>query len=737
MYMYRLHRFTARRRTRAAWVAGLALAALASAGFASTPTLPDRDHDGVPDLLDLCPATPPGATVVGKGCSALELTLAPEIVVDPVRSRLDEQAATLESDPAYADAGRVLRESSVALAAAAEVMRKGDVCRAADLFAAVVNDLKSGETSLESAIRVQASRLLGARDAQTGLAEGALSVAFLRVHQSLTHQAVDDAGTVSDLARAVCGEVVGDGRLHGQVTEVDDAARTFRLAGDHLVGIAAVALPPGLMPGRTIDGRGLRFADGTALLTSLRNDLRAPGPAPKSTPCLSANVAPFQPFPPYKTDLSVPYRLRLRDGYSQGMFGILVLESVQRLAAKAPSPACSAGGFLNSYYYTMKIDVTQGANTWTIANALKDGDTPVSLPAFLTIGQPAVATATIFETTCGFGCGTPQVQSSETFALVVFPRGHYASATYDRTVFDVGGNQVINDWQPAKITGLTLTSVPDPNPTFGAQGYKITNNTPSYPVLTGVLAGDSFAIYETDQTYNDSLDAATNLGTNGVDHPAGLSWPALYGVNSNGYPFEYSVILPKIVRDRVFSCGSSLDTFYYLPYTGGYPQWQILKGNFDDPISGYSGAHQYALAFSGPSSGAVYAARGGRVVAFDASHPVLDSIDPTSIGNWLSVQHEDGTFGFYFHLAQNGVLVNVGTRVFRDWNIATVGAGKLVFEIGSQTSPSVSGYQTTKGLYEFNLGVPGPIFGVFVPAGLIECQVPRVGAEILSTSNTL
>src|SRR5437763_8432139 len=117
-----------RRRSRAAWMAGLALAALASAGFASP--LPDRDHDGVPDRLDLCRATPPGSTLIGKGCSALDLALAPEILIDPVRSKLAEQAAALESDPSYAEAGRVLREGSLGLAEAGEVMRKGDVCRA-------------------------------------------------------------------------------------------------------------------------------------------------------------------------------------------------------------------------------------------------------------------------------------------------------------------------------------------------------------------------------------------------------------------------------------------------------------------------------------------------------------------------------------------------------------------------------------------------------------------------------
>jgi len=712
-----------RRRARFLWIVCLALAFAASAGFGSAP---DRDHDGVPDRLDRCPATPQGATLVGKGCSALDLALRPEIVVDPVRSQLDEQAAALESDPEYADAGRVLRAGSVGLAKAADVMRKGDVCRAADLFATIVNDLKGGETSFESAIRFQAPKLLGARDGSTSLAEGALSVAFLRVHQSLTHQAVDAAGAVSGLARAACGEVVGTGRLRGQVTEVDDASRTFRLAGDRLVGIAAVALPPGLMPGRNIDGRGFRFADGTALLTSLRNELPAPRLTLKTAPCLSVYVAPFQQFPPYKDFPNEPYRLRERMGYSQGMYGVVSLELNQRLAAKAPNPPCSAGGFLNSYYYSMKIDVTQGASTWTIANALKHGDTPVTLPSALINGQLATVTATIFQTTCGFSCGAPQVLSTEAFPLVMRPFGAYASVTYDKTVFDsfaVNGT-IVN------FTSLNLTNVPDPDPTFAAMGHKLFSNG-NFDVPTAVLIDDSFMIYTADNLYNDKEDPATNLGTNGVDHPAGLSWPTLFGTNSNGKNFEYSVTLPHILRDRVHDCAGTLDSFYYLPYTGGFPVWQVIKGNFDDPTAGYSGAHKFALAFSGPTGGDVYAARGGMVVALDTSNPVVDSIDPPNIGNFLSIRHDDGTFGFYFHLAQNGALVNVGDFVGRNSPIAKAGGGKLVFEIGSQMTPSVSGYQTNKGLYEALAATP--LNGTWIPGGTLHCQVPHVGDKLFST----
>lgn len=80
-----------------------------------------------------------------------------------------------------------------------------------------------------------------------------------------------------------------------------------------------------------------------------------------------------------------------------------------------------------------------------------------------------------------------------------------------------------------------------------------------------------------------------------------------------------------------------------------------------------------------------------------------------------------------------------GDRVFRDSHIAEVGQGKLVFEIGSQCPPhqcpSLSNYQTVKGLYEFFEGELAG--GPWEPGDLVECQVPRVGEPIFSTSGTI
>jgi murein DD-endopeptidase MepM/ murein hydrolase activator NlpD len=193
--------------------------------------------------------------------------------------------------------------------------------------------------------------------------------------------------------------------------------------------------------------------------------------------------------------------------------------------------------------------------------------------------------------------------------------------------------------------------------------------------------------------------------------------------------------LPEIVRDRIVDCSGALDVYYGLPYQGGFPDWVVTKGNFDDPISGYTGVHQYALDFSAPTGGDVLPARGGIVVALEEgeSTNASDPVSSASIGNWVSIRHDDGTYGFYFHLAKNGVLVEVGDRVYRDSHIADAGGNKLVFEIGNKCPPhqcpGVSNYQTVKGLYTFWTGEQvSP--GIWVATQEVDCKVPGVGEVI-------
>jgi murein DD-endopeptidase MepM/ murein hydrolase activator NlpD len=83
------------------------------------------------------------------------------------------------------------------------------------------------------------------------------------------------------------------------------------------------------------------------------------------------------------------------------------------------------------------------------------------------------------------------------------------------------------------------------------------------------------------------------------------------------------------------------------------------------------------------------------------------------------VWHADGTFGVYFHMAQNGVLVSVGEKVVRGQPIALVGntgsssAPHLHFEVVSSVSSDQSdGVRST---YSAAVGSPQTTDGCYLP----------------------
>src|SRR5690606_8262496 len=73
------------------------------------------------------------------------------------------------------------------------------------------------------------------------------------------------------------------------------------------------------------------------------------------------------------------------------------------------------------------------------------------------------------------------------------------------------------------------------------------------------------------------------------------------------------------------------------------------------------GPQRFAYDFSMPDNTTILAARGGRVVDKKESNP--NSVNLCEMGNYLLIEHDDGTVAKYEHLTQDGVLVNVGDVV--------------------------------------------------------------------------
>jgi murein DD-endopeptidase MepM/ murein hydrolase activator NlpD len=100
---------------------------------------------------------------------------------------------------------------------------------------------------------------------------------------------------------------------------------------------------------------------------------------------------------------------------------------------------------------------------------------------------------------------------------------------------------------------------------------------------------------------------------------------------------------------------------YALPFKSG-SRIRIVQA-YDDPRS-HMGSQRYAIDFSAPIGTEIRAARAGVVVGADASSSESSSDGVKNArANYVWVRHSDGTLGYYLHLRQGGVAVEIGQAV--------------------------------------------------------------------------
>ena len=120
---------------------------------------------------------------------------------------------------------------------------------------------------------------------------------------------------------------------------------------------------------------------------------------------------------------------------------------------------------------------------------------------------------------------------------------------------------------------------------------------------------------------------------------------------------------------------------YKLPW-GDASGWALSNGNWDDPVHGHNkgnplGWQSYAYDFTHAEGGKIHAARGGVVHDIDESSSTngFNAATPCNpgVGNYLVIKHPDSTFGVYWHMQHNGVLVKVGDQVSQGQEVAISG----------------------------------------------------------------
>lgn len=112
---------------------------------------------------------------------------------------------------------------------------------------------------------------------------------------------------------------------------------------------------------------------------------------------------------------------------------------------------------------------------------------------------------------------------------------------------------------------------------------------------------------------------------------------------------------------------------YILPFVAG-ETFETGLTNCSSSFHGAGNPDQYAYDFDVPEGTPFIAARGGTVHTVVEDAPSHGDSGP---GNYLRIDHHDGTFGLYYHSPQDGIDVEVGDEVQQGDVLGVVGRSGL------------------------------------------------------------
>ena len=539
-----------------------------------------------------------------------------------------------------------------------------------------------------------------------------------------------------ELFETACAQATPGDAAQGIIIEMEpDRGRFFLDDGTYVAIADGADLPPDIYPGREVFVGGTRYGlsiltdavSTVGLATSLADFLDYDA-------CVELKFVPVQRFAPISPG---PYIMHDPEGY-QYENGKYRIEKGMRLGAR-DIPFCgdSFGPFIVRYSLHLTLTYVDRVTDWTeitiLATEFDGFDEPLPLPGRIKHGTDATLQVSYQRQSCEsisltgpnrapggdsyLSCSEIEEYGSDEWTLRVYDRGTFCNALYDETDFPLE-DVATTTFEPTHVVGKqTILVVPDAgtNMSFVAEGYEVYGpNSSSYPALKRIDEGEQFAVFEHDcVTTPGALYVEEACGTT---QASGLRFPRLEG-ERNGKPFSYSCRVPRVVRDLVDYCPSPPDSFYKLPFSGGWPQWIMSQGN--NGSFTHNGGQAYAFDFAADQGTVIRAARAGTVtfVREDQtgnSYYFPDCEDCSA--NAVNVRHQDGTNSQYFHFVTNGVYVSEGQEIRRGQAIGEVGntgystGPHLHFQArfaGSDTHPvrfrSADNPQTT------------PPFGCYIP----------------------
>jgi murein DD-endopeptidase MepM/ murein hydrolase activator NlpD len=492
---------------------------------------------------------------------------------------------------------------------------------------------------------------------------------------------------------SLCRAVVGERSIRGTVITTDDAAGILQLDDNRVVALAKTDSPRRIAEGIVVEARGVEFQDGS-LYARTAAPLSITNPALWVPPCLSLQIAPFQRFWPVAEIDPANVVLHNPQGYL--VDSVLRLEVMMRLGVKSGS--CPTDGKIR---YSAEIELTyrdmvsEGILTTVLASDLTPSEHPVALPAAIDPGTLATITINVRKQNCKYQsnpvvkkikkqCTAPQQLSTATYSgWVIQKGGYFATLKFSQTILDLEDGESVT-FRPVTLEGTSSADaiLSGANYHAEAEGYLVSGASSSKPEVSPIAEGDSFAVYNADFWNPGSQYEAV-----GVDHAAGLRWPRIKGTR-NGHSFWYSAAVPTLIKDAITFCpdfGVAHYSFYRLPWP--YAVTRVVGQGNNGNLT-HKGNQMYAFDFGLFNGGQIRAARGGIVTLVEES--LWKNSDPIKVkakqekwepANALRIEHQDGTASWYYHMQQNGVLVNDQDTVYRGDYIAIVG------NTGNSTGP--------------------------------------------------
>lgn len=689
----------------------------------------DSDRDGVLNAADACPGTPQGVKLRANGCAALDAVLHGAGLLAPLHETIVAARGGLRNVPGLGGAGRQLASGLRRIEQGAADAATGDVCPGARRVRAGLRTVKGAAQSAAKLIEGLQAKVMAEQLAPAfgDTADKDLRWAELHLRLRLVDGAVGDATDVQKAYGAACAGLGPKTIVRGRITKVDDAAGVLWLGSERF-------LLPRRRFGNRIAEQGVvklvarKVKGGPDLVTSVTPQAAsASADTLSKVPCMKLRIAPAQDF-----EQPSPILHDLR-GYQAN--GRLWLERGARLAA---SPKCAGA----TGRYSLAMELVFGELVVPVADDLSTDDPPLALPP---VSTGKVWTLVVHERRQGSNCPPtgpskparaaaalpcPVVEVGKTdYPTQILYQGAYATAVYDKTVFGLD----VDAPAPAIVAGVMdkHSSLPA-SVAFEGEGFKPTGNQATGSIVP-VKEGETWALWP--KVFYGFDGVVSPLQSFGVDHYAGLLWPRVVGTRA-GKPFRYSASLPKLVTDRLASCfGDVTDCFYSAPWSFDV-QKNVNQGNGPGAFS-HNGNQQYAFDFGLVDGDEIRAARGGVVgdvvdnltLNYNPCDP--DTPNADGPGNYVRIDHQDGTYAYYVHLKPNTVPLTAGQEVGRS---ALVGqadntgrscGAHLHFQVSIVKTKKYYG-QTTPIRFETWVAGQGPY--------ALECYLPVTDDDLISTT---